>query len=131
MKTIGWSGFLTALIFVCNFNNLAAQDYNAFTGSWEGMFMNDFKTVIRLEKDSTETLKGRILLYDGELQIQDDELFKISIQDNTLRFYIMAKETHYKGELDHDSGELKGIFIFPDESEHPLTVKKLNNTHEG
>ena len=128
MKTIGWSGFLTALIFVCNFNNLAAQDYYAFTGSWEGMFMNDFRTLIKLEIDTAQNITGRILLWDGEKQIQDDELFKINIQDYNLTFFIMAKETHYKGELDPGSGELKGVFIFPDESEHPLIVKRTGDS---
>lgn len=108
--------------------NMAAQESESFMGNWEGMFMNDFRTLIQLESDTAQSFSGRILLYDGEIQIQDDELFKIGIQENKLTFYIMAKETHYKGELDTVSGELNGIFIFPDDSEHPLTVKKVNKS---
>lgn len=107
--------------------NASAQGSESFMGTWEGMFMNDFRTLIKLEYDTAQNITGRILLWDGENQIQDDELLKINIQDHKLTFYIMAKETHYKGELDPASGELKGIFIFPDDSEHPLTVIKKDN----
>lgn len=107
--------------------NVSAQGSETFKGTWEGMFMNDFKTLIKLKIDTAQNITGRILLWDGEKQIQDDELFKINIQDYKLTFYIMAKETHYEGELDPGSGELKGTFIFPDDSEHPLTVIKKDN----
>ena len=106
--------------------HMLAQEEEHFAGSWEGIFMNDFRTLIQLEYDTAQTYSGRILMYDGEIEIQDDEIFKISIQENKLSFYIMAKETHYNGELDPSNGKLKGIFIFPDNSEHPLTVIKTS-----
>lgn len=109
---------------------VSAQGSESFMGNWEGMFMNDFRTLLKFECDTAQNISGRILLFEGEKQIQDDELFKINIQDSILTFYIMSKETHYKGVLDRGSGELKGIFIFPDDSEHPLTViKKESISH--
>ena len=126
-KLLCFTGIFLTILLAFSVN-MAAQGNESFMGNWEGMFMNDFKTLIQLESDTTQHISGRIILYDGEIQIQDDQLFKISIQENTLTFYIMAKETHYKGELDTASGELNGIFIFPDDSEHPLTVKKASKS---
>lgn len=107
-----------------SYSTTPAYSQESFAGNWEGMFMDDFRTLIKLERDTLQNFSGRILMYDGEKQIQDDELFKISIQENKLTFYIMAKETHYKGELNSSTGELTGIFIFPDNSEHPLSLIK-------
>ena len=129
MKTMGRiTGFiLTGLLLIITVN-ISAQGKDSFVGIWEGMFMNDFRTVIKLECDSTQKFSGRILMFDGTQQIQDDELFKISIEEYRLTYYIMAKETHYKGELNPSNGELSGFFIFPDDSEHPLTVKMKDAT---
>lgn len=123
-RTEQYCRLLLTVIFVMGPGFILAQEKEAFAGSWEGMFMNDFRTLIQLKFDEDQNYTGRILMYDGELQIQDDEIFKIIIQDNKLSFYIMAKETHFTGELDPSNGKLKGIFIFPDNSEHPLTVIK-------
>jgi hypothetical protein len=132
MKSLNrYAGILLTGILALITADLKAQGEKSFMGSWEGMFMNDYRTLIQFECDTAQKISGRILLWDGEQQIQDDELFKISIQENKLSFYIMAKETHYKGELNPGNGELTGIFIFPDDSEHPLTVKKTDSkSHE-
>lgn len=92
-----------------------------------GIFLTGLLSLVTLNTEA-QKIKGSILLFDGEQQIQDDELFKISMEENKLTFYIMAKETHYRGKLNPESGELIGIFIFPDDSEHPLTVKKTDKT---
>jgi len=112
------------VLSILGFSKKPAYGQDVFTGNWEGMFMDDYRTLIKLECDTGHNFTGRILLYEGENQIQDDELFKIGIQENQLTFFIMAKETHYQGELNSSTGELTGIFIFPDNSEHPLTLKK-------
>ena len=129
MKTMGQiTGLIATGLLIMVTVNISAQEKDSFVGSWEGYFMNDFKTLIQLECDSAQKFTGRILMFDGTKQIQDDELFKISIEEYRLTFYIMAKETHYKGELNPSNGELSGIFIFPDDSEHPLTLKKKDAT---
>jgi len=102
----------------------AVQAQDPYSGIWEGKFMQDFSTAILLEASDGETYRGKILMYSGEMRIQDDELSKVSIKNKTLTFYIAAKETTFKGTFNEELKELSGIFVFPDKSEHPLVVRK-------
>lgn len=65
-------------------------------------------------------------MYSGEDRIQDDKLSKISIENRSLSFYIDAKETSFKGTFNEMNTELSENFIFPDNTKHPLVVKKFN-----
>jgi hypothetical protein len=109
----------------------AVQAQDPYTGMWEGKFMQDFHTAILLEASDGDSYQGKILMYSGEVRIQDDELSRISIENNTLTFYIAAKETLFKGTFNEEHEELSGMFVFPDESEHALVVRKKEkeNSH--
>jgi hypothetical protein len=88
--------------------------------------MDDFRTVIQLKSTGENSYTGKILMWDGAQQIQEDEIFKIVIKDKELSFYIMAKETHFEGEFNEGFTELSGHFVFPDGSLHSLKTVKLN-----
>ena len=103
---------------------LSAQAQDPYTGMWEGNFMEQFKTVILLEKQNNTEYAGKILMYSGENRIQDDELTKISIKNRDISFYIAAKESSFQGRFNETDTELSGSFIFPDNTKHPLTVSK-------
>jgi hypothetical protein len=103
---------------------LSAQAQDPYKGIWEGNFMEQFKTVILLDQAENAEYIGKILMYSGENRIQDDELTKISIENSEISFYIAAKETSFKGFFNESNTELSGNFIFPDESKHPLAVRK-------
>jgi hypothetical protein len=123
--------FIVWALITLSFTSVPLKSQNSYTGSWEGMFMSDYRTVIQLDYSDEKGYSGKILMYDGTLQIQDDQIFKIQVKENRLTFYIQAKETHYEGTFNEDITELSGIFIFPDGSEHALTAKKEpkdNNT---
>ena len=116
--------FMVLSFFTLSFICPPESSHNPFEGEWEGMFMSDYRTVIQLDYSDEKGYSGKILMYDGTLQIQDDQIFKIQVKENRLTFYIQAKETHYEGTFNEDITELSGIFIFPDGSEHALTAKK-------
>ena len=104
---------------------LSAQTQDPYTGIWEGNFMEQFKTVILLDQSDASGYAGKIIMYSGENRIQDDELSKIILEDRTLSFYIASKESSFKGTFNEMNTELSGNFIFPDNSKHPLTVRKF------
>lgn len=123
--------FIVWALTTLSFTSVPLKSQNSYTGSWEGMFMSDYRAVIQLDYSDEKGYSGKILMYDGTLQIQDDQIFKILVKENRLTFYIQAKETHYEGTFNEDITELSGIFTFPDGSEHALTAKKEpadNNT---
>lgn len=103
------------------------QGYENLEGYWEGEFMpgNNLTLVLDFHRQITGTGHGRLLLYEGEQQIQDDPLRNISLNGKQLSFYIEAKQTPFKGEINTDSLEIRGSFYFPDGSVHPLIVKKV------
>jgi hypothetical protein len=108
--------------------SLPASGQDRHCGNWEGMFMKDFKTIIHLDYKEDEGYTGKILMFDEEgFQIQDDPISKIEIQDLNLSFYIEDKETVFNGVFNSDLTELSGVFIFPDQSEHPLKVSKAGD----
>jgi hypothetical protein len=67
---------------------------------------------------------GNIVMYSGRQIIQDDPITEISIEGNLLSFFIPAKETRFSGSFNEEITSLKGIFIFPDGSEHPFEVHR-------
>ena len=104
---------------------LSAQTQDPYTGMWEGNFMEQFKTVILLDQVDGSGYAGKIIMYSGENRIQDDELSKITIENRTLSFDIAAKESSFKGTFNEMKTELSGNFVFPDNTKHPLTVRKF------
>ena len=101
-----------------------SQARDPYSGIWEGTFMNDFRTAILLDLREDGGYAGKILMYSGAQQIQNDEITRISVDNLTLSFYIAAKETTFQGTFDPALKELNGTFVFPDKSEHPLVVRK-------
>ena len=102
--------------------------YENIEGYWEGEFLagDNLTLVLDFHKAITGTGHGRILLYEGERQIQDDPLKNITLDGKQLSFYIEAKQTPFKGEINTDSLQIRGNFYFPDGSVYPLIVKKVN-----
>ena len=90
---------------------LSAQTQDLYSGMWEGNFMEQFKTVILLDQLDGSGYAGKIIMYSGE--------------NRTLSFYIAAKESSFKGTFNEMKTELSGNFIFPDNTNHPLTVRKF------
>jgi hypothetical protein len=124
MKALDFSKFGWIVLFVffliCNIGN----SQNKFIGSWEGIFMKEFRIHINFNAVNDHSYTGKLVMYSGENRIQNDELSEISLQGNKLKFMIPAKETEFNGVFNENRTELKGNFIFPDGSEHSLTVVK-------
>jgi len=101
--------------------------YEAIEGYWEGEFMpgNNLTLVLDFYHKVSGKDHGRVLLFEGGQQIQDDPLKRITLTGNQLTFYIEAKQTPFKGEINGDSLQIRGNFYFPDGSIHPLVVKKI------
>ncbi|MDB4584297.1 S41 family peptidase, partial [Draconibacterium sp.] len=93
-----------------------------FSGSWEGVFMNDFNTKIEFNSEENNNYTGRIQMFSGGKVIQDDPISKINSTQHLLTFRIESKETDFKGKFNNDITELSGVFVFPDKSEHPLKL---------
>ncbi len=126
ISIISKSGLITLWVLCLLYQHAQAQTQNTYTGMWEGNFMEQFKTVILLDQADESGYAGKILMYSGEERIQDDELTKISIENNSLSFYIAAKETLFQGTFNESNTELSGNLIFPDNTMHPLKVSKFN-----
>lgn len=105
--------------------SLSAQAQDPYTGIWEGNFMEQFKTAILLDQQENGKYHGKILMYSGESRIQDDELSKISIENQRISFYIAAKETSFQGQFNETNTGFSGHLIFPDNSRHLLSLKKF------
>lgn len=113
------------LLISCN--RIQAQSLS--NGTWEGYFMNDFRTVLKFS-DSEEVKKGTVQMFSGEHMIQNDILSEIELVGNTFSFFIEAKETQFKGKFDADQTVLQGNFIFPDGTRHPFSAKKIPKTEK-
>jgi len=122
---ISKSGLITLWVLCLLYQPAQAQTQDPYTGIWEGTFMNDFRTAILLDLKDDGGYAGKILMYNGDMQIQNDEITRISIENHKLNFYIADKETTFSGTFDDVFTELSGKFIFPDNSEHPLAVRKV------
>lgn len=95
-----------------------------FAGTWEGTFMNNFKTVINFSTIHEKKADGNLQMFDGTRLIQDDQLTNINLVSNTLKFYIPAKETSFEGRFNDGMTELTGDFIFPDRTKHAIQLKR-------
>ncbi|MEA3477601.1 MAG: hypothetical protein U9R60_05445, partial [Bacteroidota bacterium] len=125
IQIISKSGLITLWVLCLLYQHAQAQTPYPVTGIWEGNFMEQFKTVILLDQTEESSYAGKILMYSGENRIQDDELSEISLEQNTLSFYIAAKETSFEGSFNEMRTELSGNYIFPDNTKHPLVVRKF------
>lgn len=93
-------------------------------GTWEGIFMNDFQTVIHFRSNDQNKIEGNIQMFAGENLVQDDALSDIKLTNSNLTFAIPTKETLFDGSFDDLGTELSGNFIFPDGSEHAISLKR-------
>jgi len=123
IRFISKSGLVTLWVLFLLYETSHAQ--SPYTGIWEGNFMEQFKTVLLLDQVEGNAYAGKIIMFNGETRIQDDELSKITIEDRELCFYIAAKESSFKGTFNEADKELSGNFIFPDNSRHPLILRKF------
>lgn len=97
-------------------------------GYWEGEFMpgNDLTLVLDFTPDRSGGQQARVLLFDGQRQIQDDPLSRVELRDRTLSFLIPAKKTSFLGRIETDGSLITGSFTFPDRSIHPLLVHRVD-----
>ena len=102
----------------------SASSQANFNGTWEGVFMNDFRTVITFSVNQGSPNPGNIRMYAGENRIQDDDLQDIQLSTSLLTFTIPAKETTFAGNFNDSQTELSGEFTFPDGSKHPIHLKR-------
>lgn len=115
--------YLLLLLFCSVFENTHAQ--SLYSGQWEGIFMEQFKTALLLQHTANNLYSGSIRMFDGNNMIQDDEISRISITGKNLEFRIEAKQTDFSGSFAEDHSELSGNFIFPDQSRHPITLRRV------
>lgn len=125
------AGLITLWVLCLLYEPAQAQTQDPFTGIWEGSFMKDFRTAILFDRQDDGAYAGKILMYSGDNQIQNDEITRISLENGQASFYIAAKETAFRGTFDESRSELSGKFIFPDKSEHPLVVRKVEKKDPG
>lgn len=111
-----------------------AQSQVNFIGTWEGIFMNDFMTVIDFRSNDQNKIQGNIQMFAGNNLVQDDALSDINLTNSNLTFTIPAKETLFEGSFNDFGTELSGNFIFPDGSKHPISLKRklaeITTSHE-
>jgi len=123
VKILSKTGLMCLWVLLLVYHTSHAQ--SPYTGIWEGNFMGQFKTVILLGQVGENGYAGKIIMFSGENRIQDDELSRIILENRTLSFYIAAKESSFQGTFNEMKTELSGNFIFPDNSKHPLSVRKF------
>lgn len=122
------SKLIVAMILISNQAISAHQE--DITGSWTGIFMDQFNIVLQFNSLGNGEYTGQVKMYDGSTQIQDDKLSAIKLNSGDLSFFIPAKQTTFNGLADFDQLKIEGEFIFPDGSKYPLMVVKksdLNN----
>jgi hypothetical protein len=123
MKTLRRiSVILFAMILVEN--QVAYADFNVLSGTWCGIFMDQFKIELRFSDLNGGNYQGQIRMYDGSNQIQDDTLTAVLLKDDNISFFIQAKGTDFHGVVDFDHMKMEGEFTFPDGSTYPLIVDK-------
>ena len=92
------------------------------SGTWEGTFMDKYPIEIEFRALEEGGVSGVLRLWDGDMQIQNDQLTKIKANRDQFTFYIPAKQTQFIGLLEGE--KISGHFIFPDRSKHELLVRK-------
>jgi len=130
-RTTVFMYIIIELIIIITFNNVHLQtisDFQKITGFWEGEFMsgNNLTLILNFYEQKDGAAAGRIFLFQGEVQIQDDPLKNITLNNNQLSFIIEAKNTLFEGEIESTDTQITGNFKFPDTSVHPVMVKKVN-----
>jgi len=113
------------LTSLCFFTQTFSDDPNPITGTWKGKFMDQFDLEMILEVNEGNQFSGRLVMYDGNQQIQNDQLSDIKIAGPQLFFTIPAKNTDFEGTWDMENNRIEGYFIFPDLSKHPLKLVKF------
>ena len=108
------SYLISSIVILLSVKICNGQETLKITGTWEGKFMENFKTRLEFSNESS-----KILMYAGDQQIQDDPLSEMEVKDKDVTFLIPDKETKFEGALNVDKNELSGVFIFPDGSRHP------------
>lgn len=112
--------FIFVILLFPNIN----YSQNIYAGDWEGIFLDEFRLIIRLNFQGDSGYTGNLNLYDGNALIQDDEISKIEINEMQFKFYLEAKQTDFEGQFNKELTELSGEFTFPDGSKHPLHIFK-------
>ncbi|MBN1558735.1 hypothetical protein JW998_00695 [candidate division KSB1 bacterium] len=102
-------------------------------GFWEGEFMprNNLTLILFFHTQENGALSGRVLLFQGDMQIQNDPLANIQVDQNHLSFLIEAKNTPFSGTIESDSLRIRGELTFPDGSVHPVVVNKVEKPSRG
>jgi len=119
-----WGAFILGILLMQVSKTTFSQP--RFLGTWEEMFMEDFSTILEIKVLDNGEYAGTIKMFSGENVIQNDPVTKVSETDYQLTFYIQAKDTEFKGQFDTDYARLKGEFIFPDKSKHPIELSIKN-----
>jgi hypothetical protein len=123
-KSVIWT--VVALAAICGCTDPSKK---AVKGFWEGTFLPEsgmnLTLAFQFEVDPESEQSGRVLLWDGEVQIQDDQLSDIRHDGPRLAFRIPAKGTTFTGELVADGERLVGRFGFPDGSQHEVDVARV------
>ena len=130
--------FISIFIQVFAFSNTMFQDeaessgLNRMIGYWEGDFIpgNDF-TLILSFNDQDGDINGRVYLFQGDYQIQDDPLSRITLNNDSLFFMIEVKNTQFYGRLGADDQLLSGQFIFPDRLVNPAILNRVSKPSKG
>ncbi len=115
------------LMFLGLFPRANAEKNDQISGKWTGKFMDQFDLELLLKVNESNQFTGIIRLFDGDQQIQDDPLADIKISGNLIFFTIPSKKTDFEGIYRVDQKVIEGNFIFPDQSRHPLRVRKSEN----
>jgi hypothetical protein len=122
--------FVQLMCFSINPSSFAQPD--KLLGEWKGEFMpgNNLIMVLRFEQEGNASIQERVLLFQGQTQIQDDKLKDIKNIENAISFIIEAKQTPFKGIIKNDT-ILEGEFTFPDGSLQPVLLKYLGVTPQA
>ena len=81
MKTLLFRITVIGCLLLFQFSNFSFCQSRVL-GIWEGVFMNDFKTVVEIRSDENDNYSGKIKMFSGPDLIQDDEISNIVISQN-------------------------------------------------
>ena len=112
-------------------NQAITADLDNINGSWEGLFMDQFKVVLQFKNSENDNYSGTIKMYDGSAKIQNDMISSIKLVDENLSFLIEAKKTEFKGHVDYISTKIEGHFIFPDGIKYDISLSKSKGSENS
>lgn len=124
MKRLTSIPIILVALFLFQHINVVARNAS-LDGKWSGTFMDQFQINFIFTSTGSGHYSGRLTMFDGAHQIQDDALTKIVLTGNNLKFYIRAKSTYFNGTVDLWLNQIEGKFTFPDGSLHPVRVSKM------